>query len=131
MNAQDILNLVKAGFTHDEIITLAQETAPVPVDTVPAAAPNPAPVPEPDHEPTPAPAQAPAPVPDPVPAAEPNQPDPVRMINELTKQVAQLTSAVQAQAIQNSSIPGGLPKMPDAADTLAEIIRPTRKPKEV
>ena len=131
MNAQDILNLVKAGFTHDEIIALAQETVPVPMDTVPAAAPNPAPVPEPDHEPTPAPAQAPAPVPDPVPAAEPDKPDPIRMINDLTKQVAQLTSAVQAQAIKNSSIPGGLPKIPDAADTLAEIIRPTRKPKEV
>ena len=131
MNAQDILNLVKAGFTHDEIIALAQETAPVPVDPVPAAAPAPAPVPEPAHEPITTPAQATAPVQDPVLAAEPDKPDPVHMINELTKQVAQLTSAIQAQAIQNSSIPGGLPKMPDAADTLAEIIRPTRKPKEV
>ena len=82
MNAQDILNLVKAGFTHDEIIALAQEKEPVPMDPVPAAAPNPAPVPEPTNEPAPAP--APAPVPDPVPDQKPNQPDPVYMIAELT-----------------------------------------------
>lgn len=129
MNAHDILNLVKAGYTHDEIIALEQE--PVPMDPVPAAVPSSAPVPEPVNEPTPAPGPAPAPVPDPVPDSEPDKPDPVHMINELTKQVAQLTSAIQAQAIQNSSIPGGLPKMPDATEILAEIIRPTRKPKEV
>ena len=129
MNAQDIIKLVEAGFTHDEIIALEQ--GPIPVEPVPAATPTPEPVPEPTNEPAPAPAPAPATVPDPVPDQKPNQPDPVYLITELSKQVAQLTSAVQANAIQNSSLPGGLPKMPDAADTLAEIIRPTRKAKEV
>ena len=129
MTAQDIIKLVEAGFTHDEILNM--ENGPVSLATVQTSAPAPEPVPEPTNESAPAQAPAPATVPDPVPDQKHDKPDPVYLITELSKQVAQLTSAVQAQAIQNSSIPGGLPKMPDAADTLAEIIRPTRKPKEV
>ena len=133
MNAQDILNLVKAGFSHDEIIALEQETVPVPVDPVPTVAPNPAPVPEPDHKPAPAPAPAPAPVPDPVPAAESDQPsiaDLIKANQDLQLQVAKLTSTMQANAIAGSMIPGGMPQQPDAAAVLGQIIRPTRSKKE-
>ena len=130
MTAQEILQLMQGGFTHDEIIQLCTN------DTVPAPVPAPEPAPAPAPEPAPAQAQAPAPVPDPVPAPEPDQPNISDLINanrELQLQVAKLTSAVQANAIQNSLLPGvGTPKSPEeaAADVIAQIIRPTRK-KEV
>lgn len=128
MNAQEILELVRGGFTHDEIIQLLTP------GTVPAAAPAPEPAPAPTDEPTPAPVPAPAPVQDPVPAPEPDQPsiaDLIKANQDLQLQVARLTSTVQANAIANSMIPGGMPKAPDASDVLAQIIRPQRQNKEV
>ena len=127
MTAQEILQLMQGGFTHDEIMQLV---SPVPV---PAPAPAPEPTPEPVDEPTPAPAPAPAPVPDPVPAPEPDQPsiaDLIKANQDLQLQVAKLTSAVQANAIASSMMPGGMPHQPDAADVLGQIIRPTRTKKE-
>ena len=127
MTASELLQLVQGGFTHDEIIQLCSP------GTVPAAAPTPEPSPEPDNEPIEAPAPAPAPVPDPVPAAEPAQPsldDLIKANQALQLQVAKLTSTMQANAIAQSMIPGGMPKAPDASDVLAQIIRPSRS-KEV
>ena len=43
------------------------------------------------------------------------------------KEIAKLTSAVQANAIAHSVIPGGMPHQPTAEDMLAEIIKPTYK----
>ena len=127
MTAQEILQLMQGGFTHDEIIQLVSP------GSVPAPAPAPEPTPEPDIEPTPAPAPDPAPVPDPVPAPEPAQPtigDLMRANQELQLQVAKLTSTLQANAISGSMIPGGMPQAPDAAAVLGQIIRPTRSKKE-
>lgn len=127
MNAQEILQLMAGGFTHDEIMQLVSP------GSVPAPAPAPEPSPEPDHEPSPAPAPAPAPVPDPVPAPEPDQPsiaDLIKANQELQLKVAKLTSTVQANAIAGSMLPGGVPHQPDAADVLGQIIRPTRSKKE-
>ena len=127
MTAQEILQLMQGGFTHDEIMQLVSP------GSVPAPAPAPEPTPEPDHEPTPAQAPAPAPVPDPVPAPEPDQPsiaDLIKANQELQLQVAKLTSTVQANAIAGSMMPGGVPHQPDAAEILGQIIRPTRSKKE-
>ena len=127
MTAQEILQLMQGGFTHDEIIQLCTN------GSVPAPAPAPEPAPAPDPEPAPAPAPAPAPVPDPVPAPEPDQPsiaDLIKANQDLQLQVAKLTSTVQANAIASSMMPGGLPHQPDAADVLGQIIRPTRSKKE-
>ena len=127
MKAQEILQLMQGGFTHDEIMQLVSN------ESVPASSPAPEPTPEPDHEPTPTPAPAPAPVPDPVPAPEPDQPsiaDLIKANQELQLQVAKLTSTVQANAIAGSMMPGGVPHQPDAADVLGQIIRPTRSKKE-
>ena len=127
MTAQEILQLMQGGFTHDEIMQLVSP------DTVPAPAPAPEPAPEPDNEPTPAPAPAPAAAPDPVPAPEPAQPsigDLMKANQELQLQVAKLTSTLQANAIAGSMIPGGVPQAPDAAAVLGQIIRPTRSKKE-
>lgn len=127
MNAQDILELVRGGFTHDEIIQLLTP------GTVPAAAPTPEPAPAPADEPAPAPDPAPAPVPDPVPAQEHDQPnigDLIKANQDLQLQVAKLTSAMQANAISSSMMPGGMPQAPDASAVLGQIIRPTRQVKE-
>lgn len=127
MNAQEVLELLRGGFTHDEIMQLVSP------GSVPAPAPAPEPTPEPDNEPTPAPAPVPAPVPDPVPAPEPAQPnigDLIKANQDLQLQVAKLTSTLQANAISSSMMPGGIPQQPDAAAVLGQIIRPTRSKKE-
>ena len=122
-----ILQLMQGGFTHDEIMQLTGTTVPTP-------APAPEPAPAPDPEPAPAPAPDPVPAPAPVPTPEPAQPDLADLIRanqELQQQMATLTSAVQANAIANSMLPGGNPQQPDAAAVLGQIIRPTRSKKEV
>lgn len=127
MTAQEILQLMQGGFTHDEIMQLCSP------DTVPAPAPAPEPTSTPADEPSPAPDPVPAAAPDPVPAAEPDQPsisDLIKANQNLQLQVAKLTSTMQANAIASSMIPGGMPKAPDASDVLAQIIRPTRKKEE-
>lgn len=131
MTAQEILQLMQGGFTHDEIIALTQETpvsAPV---SVPGPAPDPEPAPAQVDEPAPVPAANPAPEPTPAAAPGPDQIAQLLKANaDLQQQVAHLTSTLQATAIANSMIPGGVPQQPDAAQTLAQIIRPTRSKKE-
>lgn len=132
MTAQEIIQLMNGGFTHDEIIALVQTPAAPAPDPVPAPAPTPEPAPAPADEPAPAPVPAPAPTPAPEPAPDPDAISKLLQANsELQQQVAHLTSTLQANAIAQSMIPGGNPQQPDAAQTLAQIIRPTRSHKEV
>ena len=130
MTAQEILQLMQGGFTHDEIIALTQET-PVPATVpVPGPAPDPEPAPAQVDEPAPVPAANPAPEPAPAAAPGPDQIAQLLQANaDLQQQVAHLTSTLQANAISQSMIPGGTPQQPDAAQTLAQIIRPTRSQK--
>ena len=130
MELNTILELVKAGFTKDEIMQMAQ-----PEHSDPNPAPVPAPVDNPAPAPEPAPAPAPAPVAPAVPVPQPApQPQPVQApaqdqptMADLMEGIAKLTSAVQANAIRQSVIPGGLTNPPTAEDMIAEIIRPTYK----
>ena len=123
MELNDILTLVKAGYTRAEIEQMERPGTPdaapviVPVEE-PAQAPQPAPAQV--VEPAAVPAAVPAPAPQPVQAqAEPT-------MAELMQSIAKLTSAVQANAIAQSVIPGGVTQQtPTAEDMLAEIIRPT------
>lgn len=122
MELTDILSLVKAGFTREEIREMELSQAPV--------QPNSAPVPEPTTVPpqTTEPAQVVEPVAVAVPAAQPQptQAPAEPTMAELMQSIAKLTSAVQANAIAQSVIPGGAtPQTPTAEDMLAEIIRPT------
>lgn len=130
MELNTVLELLKAGFTKDEIMQMAQPTTPVT---------NPAPVPTADDEPKPiaepVPAQVvepvavPAPVPAPAPVQQPVQ-TPAQdqpTMEDIMQGIAKLTSAVQANAIAQSVIPQGLQNPPSAEDMLAEIIRPTFK----
>ena len=102
MDIKDIIALANAGFTAQQIATMAT-TAPAPVPA-PAPAPAPAPVP------VPAPAPAPAPAPVPVP------------VDPIMEQLKALTTAVQTNAIINSQLPITQPETPE--DILASIINP-------
>ena len=130
MELNTILELVKAGFTKDEIMQMAQPTAqnanPEPVQTtVDTPAPEPEPAPAQVVEPVAVAVPAPAPVPAPQPVQTPAQDQPT--MADIMQGIAKLTSAVQANAIAQSVIPQGLHNPPSAEDMLAEIIRPTFK----
>ena len=132
MELTDILALVKAGYTRDEIAQMDNPQTPDP-NTVPVQQPvqtvaqvaEPASVPAQVVEPV-----APAvPVAQPVPAQQPTQTQPNEptqpTMADIMQGIAKLTSAVQANAIAQSVIPQGLQNPPNAEDMLAEIIRPT------
>lgn len=134
MELTDILALVKAGYTRDEIAQMDSPQNPI-TDTVPV---QPAvPVSVPAQEPVQPTAQtvepvAPAvPVAQPVPQPQPTQTQPTEQTQptmaDIMQGIAKLTSAVQANAIAQSVIPQGLQNPPSAEDMLAEIIRPTFK----
>ena len=132
MELDTILELVKAGFTKDEIMQMAQpteqntNTEPVQTAVVePQQTTEPANQPAQVNEPVavPAPVPTPAPVQQPVQTEVQNQPT----MADIMQGIAKLTSAVQANAIAQSVIPQGLQNPPSAEDMLAEIIRPTYK----
>ena len=125
MELADIMALVKAGYTKDEI---AQMENPNPNPQNPNSVPVPAPTQEQPQTPEPVPAQVVEPVAVPVAQPQPTQAQaPAEpTMAELMQSIAKLTSAVQANAIAQSVIPGGAtPQAPTAEDMLAEIIRPT------
>lgn len=126
MELNTVLELVKAGFTKDEIMQMAQPTAqnakPEPVQAPVGA---PAPDAEPAQVVEPIAVAAPAPAPTPQPVQTPAQDQPT--MADIMQGIAKLTSAVQANAIAQSVIPQGLQNPPSAEDMLAEIIRPTYK----
>lgn len=122
MELADILLLVKAGYSRDEIAQMDTQTTattdteqlPEPVQTHSentAQAEQTAQVVEPVTTPTPTPVQ------------EQAQPS----MSDIMQSIAKLTSAVQANAIAQSVIPQGLSNPPKAEDMIAEIIRPTFK----
>lgn len=124
MELTDILSLVKAGYTREEI---EQMEKPQPSDPNPVPAVQPVATPVPVAEPTNPPAQVaePVAVPAPAPVPQPAQQEAQPTMAELMQSIAKLTSAVQANAIAQSVIPAGVSNPPSAEDMLAEIIRPT------
>ena len=103
MNAENILKLVDAGFTKEEILALAgtaqPEEAEPPKDEAPAVQPEPAPEPV-------------------QPAADPNQ----ERYDQLLEAMQKLTGAIQAGNILNSSNREE-PQL-SAEDILAEVVNP-------
>lgn len=128
MELTDILALVKAGYTRDEIAQMDNPQTPDP-NQVPVQ--PPVQVVEPKAEPASVPAQVVEPVAQPVPVQQPTQTQPNEptqpTMADIMQGIAKLTSAVQANAIAQSVIPQGLSNPPSAEDMLAEIIRPTFK----
>ena len=130
MKLNDVLALVKAGYTREEISAMEQPQTTVP-STVPVVEPvtNPAQNPEPVQTPVNEPVAVAVPSAPPVPTQQPAQAQSEPTRAELMQSIAKLTSAVQANAIAQSVIPQGLSNPPSAEDMLAEIIRPTVHPK--
>ena len=127
MNLDTIIKLIDAGYTKEEIAQYeTQEHVPNTPDPIPVPVPDSQPDAAPEQKPANEPAATPAPEAMPVPTPDPAQPS----ISDLMQQIAKLTSAVQANAIANSVLPGGMPQQPDAAAVLGQIIRPTRSRKE-
>ena len=124
MELTDILSLVKAGYTREEIEQMEKPTPSDP-NPVPAVQPvaNPVPVAEPANPSTQVVEPVAVPVAQPVP--QPAQQEAQPTMAELMQSIAKLTSAVQANAIAQSVIPAGVSNPPSAEDMLAEIIRPT------
>ena len=118
MELTDILSLVKAGYTRQEIEQM---------ETPQPSAPNPVPVVDPVATPVqnPEPTNPPVQVAEPVAVPQPTQAQAEPTMAELMQSIAKLTSAVQANAIAQSVIPAGVSNPPSAEDMLAEIIRPT------
>lgn len=112
MEARDVLKLVEAGFSHDEILALAGTAQPTEAEPPKEEAPA---QPEPVKE---QPAQ-----PAPEPAADPN----AARYTELLEAMQKLTGAIQAGNILNSSNREDPQLSPE--DILAEVVNPKPKRK--
>lgn len=106
MNYEDIILLVKAGYTRDQIAAMqAQAPAPKP-------------------EPTPAPAPAPAPAPEPEPAPAPTKPQGIEDLSQmLAAEFAKLNDAIVKANLQQAQ----QPPQESVDDILASIINPPQK----
>lgn len=113
MDYAKIIQLVKAGFTAEQIEILA------PMFTAPEQAP--APTPEPAPAPAPEPAQPAAP--EQTPAKE--SPDMAAMFGQLLDGINGLKAAMQTSAINNSQLP--TPQTQTAEQILAELLAPANK----
>ena len=113
MDYAKIVQLVKAGFTAEQIEILAPMfTAP---EQAAAPAPESAPAPAPEPAPTPAPEQAPA----------KEVPDMAAMFGQLLEGINGLKAAMQTSAINNSQLPQA--QTQSAEQILAELLAPANK----
>lgn len=115
MKLEDILTLVKAGYTREEIDKLETPEAPAGHTAPPSETPE-----------TPKPAEAPEETPKP---AAPEAPKPESVGNDqVLGAINALTAAIQKMNVQNASIPGGGKEL-TPEDMIANIINPPMKPK--
>ena len=117
MDYAKIVQLVKAGFTVEQIEILA------PMFTATEPAPAPAPAPEPTPAPAPAPEPAPAPAPE--QTAAKGSPDMAAMFGQLLEGINGLKAAMQTSAINNSQLPQA--QTQSAEQILAELLAPANK----
>ena len=121
MRLEDVMALVHAGYTKDEIGAMtAPEPAPAPA---PAPAPEPAPTPAPEPAPTPAPAPAPTPAPTPAPAPAPAPAAaPATPVSQTEALLREILGAVQMSNIKKITTE---PPVEKGADVVtARIINP-------
>lgn len=115
MTYSELMKLVNAGFTKQEILAITGQLSAEPAPE--HAAPDPVPDPEP--------AKAPDPVPEPVKAPDPVSDPTQSALDQLTAQVTKLTTLVQRSNILNSEQPEL--KQQTAEDIVASIIFPSYK----
>lgn len=114
-----ILQLINAGFTADQIIPLLGQ-----MGSVPAPVPAPAPVPDPVHVPAPVP-DNPAPAPAPVPAANNPVPDLSGITQAIEAMGRNIISALQKASIGGTPAPAPVDPMKQMDAITAQIINPT------
>lgn len=108
MNYEDIILLVKAGYTRDQIAAMQ------------------APVPTPAPAPTPTPAPAPAPAPEPAPAEPQAQPKP-QGIEDLSQMLAAEFAKLNDAIVKANLQQAQQPPQESVDDILASIINPPQK----
>lgn len=113
MDIQDVIKLVNAGFTKEEILAFPLRSFPPQEQGGEPAAPQ-APSPEPVEKEAPAPAEAPASAEAAAPAATDN--------SAVLAALEKLTAVVQKQAIRSDALQPD--KKLSAEDILAEVINP-------
>ena len=116
MNYEDVILLVKAGYTRDQIA--AMQAPPAPAE--PPAQPAPA-LAEPPAPPAPAPAEPPAP---PAPADPPKPQGLADLSQILAAEFAKLNDAIVKANLQQAQ----QPPQESVDDILATIINPPQKP---
>lgn len=112
MNTENVLALINAGFTVDEVRRMMAD----PAEPEAPAEPAPAPDPEPEPAPDPAPAQGQDPV------------ELLQTIEALRQQIEDLRSTFSAAAVRQDNFGGS--EKETVGDVLAAIINPKTK-KEV
>ena len=115
MNYEDIILLVKAGYTRDQIAAMQV--------TEPAPTPAPEPAPTPTPAPTPAPAEPPADPPAPPTPAEPKPQGIEDLSQMLAAEFAKLNDAIVKANLQQAQ----QPPQESVDDILASIINPPQK----
>ena len=128
MELADIMALVKAGYTKDEIAQMdSQKTTNTHSEPVPVSTETPVPEAKPAEQTAQVVEPVATPVPTPTPAPTPSTQQDEPTMADVMQSIAKLTSAIQANAIAQSVIPQGLQNPSSAEDMIAEIIRPTFK----
>ena len=136
MTVNEIMRLLDAGYTKEEIAALTSEPKPAPEvkpdpKPAPEVKPDPKPAPEVKPEPKPAPEVKPEPKPAPEVKPEPAEDQTGARLDALEKSIASLIKTIQVSNVNNKNIPT-LPtdstKIVD--DAMASIIRPTIIKKE-
>ena len=110
------ITLLNGGYTPEQIAEF--ENAEINQEPQPTPQPEPQPTPGPEPQPTPEPEAQPTPQPEP-------EAQPEYSIADVMQAIAGLKSFIQASNLQNTFIPNVKPQ--DAADVLAQVIRPERK----
>lgn len=111
MKFDDVMMLIKAGYTKNEIQDLLAEKAPEPAPAPTPAAPEPEPAPAPEPEPAP------------TPAAPMDQM--MQAMQNMIQQNQQMLQAIQAANIQAARMPEDTKETPE--DLIAKIIAPGPK----
>ena len=118
------ITLLNGGYTPEQIAEF--ENAEINQEPQPTPQPEPQPTPGPEPQPTPGPEPQPTPGLEPQPTPQPEQePQPEFSNADVMQAIAGLKSLIQASNLQNDFIPNVKPQ--DAADVLAQVIRPERK----
>ena len=123
MKYEDLVTLLKAGYTRQEIEAMESQPAPAAPEAAQDTNPTPAPTPAPVPTPTPAPVPAPS-----APAADPttvpsSNPDMASVLAAIQTMGTNIVTALQAAQLGGATLPTAKPDSIESV--MASIINPT------